>query len=57
MGRRVQGSDHEGEVAQRRAASRHDALLDGGEGGVLCILDAELAVLQLCLSGGAHLGV
>ena len=40
---------------QGGAAAGDDALLDRGEGGVLGILDAELAVLELGFGGGANL--
>ena len=44
-----------GEVREGGAAAGDDALLDRGEGGVLGVLDAELAVLELGLGGGANL--
>jgi hypothetical protein len=37
------------------ARTRHDALLHCGKGGVLGILNAQLAVLQLSLSGSTNL--
>ena len=42
-------------MRERGAAARHDALLDGGEGRVLRVLDAKLAVLELRLRRGANL--
>lgn len=33
----------------------HNALFYGSKGGVLCILNAQLAVVKLSLSGSAHL--
>mmetsp|Transcript_15912 Transcript_15912/g.40425 ORF Transcript_15912/g.40425 Transcript_15912/m.40425 type:complete len:287 (-) Transcript_15912:707-1567(-) len=42
-------------MEQRRAAAGHDALLHRRKGRVLCVLDAQLAVLQLCLGGGTDL--
>mmetsp|Transcript_7509 Transcript_7509/g.33951 ORF Transcript_7509/g.33951 Transcript_7509/m.33951 type:complete len:251 (-) Transcript_7509:1255-2007(-) len=47
--------NHEREVHQGGAAAGDDTLLDRGEGGVFGILDAELAVLELGLGGGANL--
>lgn len=54
-GAHLEGGDELREVQQRRAAARHDALLHGGKGCVLGVLNAQLAVLQLGLGGGADL--
>ena len=42
-------------VQQRDAAARHDALLEGGAGGLQRVLDAVLLLLHLRLGGSADL--
>lgn len=44
-----------GEVQQSGAAAWHDALLDGRECCVLCVLDTQLPVLQLNFRGSSNL--
>src|SRR6185369_4665651 len=44
-----------GRLEQRDAAARHDALLEGGAGGLQRVLDAVLLLLHLRLGGRADL--
>mmetsp|Transcript_31546 Transcript_31546/g.102791 ORF Transcript_31546/g.102791 Transcript_31546/m.102791 type:complete len:420 (+) Transcript_31546:1272-2531(+) len=53
--RRLDVGDKAREVHHRRAPARHNALLHRRERRVLRVLYAKLAVLHLCLRGGAHL--